>query len=118
MTSTDDQAREEYHSLKTQRDICQHAIAVHHHEGWAVTHFIDDLGFSDKNLQRPGMQSLLREVRSGNVDVVAAYKLDCITLYLPDFYEFWKVLEQHKVNFVSATQSFDTSTPSHTASVS
>lgn len=31
--------------------------------------------------------------------------------YLPDFYEFWKVLEQHKVNFVSATQSFDTSTP-------
>ena len=89
----------------------QHAIAVHQHEGWTATHFIDDPGFSGKNLERPGMQSLLREVRSGNVDVVVAYKLDRITRYLPDFYEFWKVLEQHKVNFVSATQSFDTSTP-------
>jgi len=109
--STDDQARGEYNSLETQRDICQHAIAVHQHEGWTATHFIDDPGFSGKNLERPGMQSLLREVRSGNVDVVVAYKLDRITRYLPDFYEFWKVLEQHKVNFVSATQSFDTSTP-------
>ena len=45
------------------------------------------------------------------VDVVVAYKIDRITRYLPDFYEFWKVLNQHKVNFVSATQSFDTGTP-------
>ncbi len=51
----------EYNSLETQRDICQHAIAVHQHEGWIATHFIDDPGFSGKNLERPGMQSLLRE---------------------------------------------------------
>lgn len=56
------------------------------------------------------MQSLLREVRSGNVDVVVPCKLDRITHYLHGFYEFWKILNEHKVNFVSATQAFDTST--------
>ena len=34
-----------------------------------------------------------------------------VTRSLPDFYEFWKILDLHKVNFVSATQSFDTGTP-------
>lgn len=57
------------------------------------------------------MQALIQEVKAGQVDVVVAYKLDRITRYLPDFYELWKILNQHKVNFVSATQAFDTSTP-------
>ncbi len=109
--STDDQARGDYSSLDTQRDICQHAIAVHRHEGWSATHFFDDAGFSGKNLQRPGIQALLQEVRAGQIKVVVTYKLDRITRYLPDFYALWKVLEQHGVHFVSATQSFDTSTP-------
>ncbi len=109
--STDDQARGEYNSLESQRDICEHAIAVHAHEGWKTTLYLDDPGYSGKNLERPGMQALIQEVKAGQVDVVVAYKLDRITRYLPDFYEFWKVLNQHKVNFVSATQSFDTGTP-------
>ncbi len=109
--STDDQARGDYSSLDTQRDICQHAIALHQHEGWSATHFFDDAGFSGKNLERPGIQALLHAVRSGEIKVVVAYKLDRITRSLPDFYDLWKVLEQHGVHFVSATQSFDTSTP-------
>ncbi len=109
--STDDQARGEYNSLDTQRDICQHSIAIHRHEGWEATHFFDDAGFSGKNLERPGIQALLHAIRSGEVKVVVAYKLDRITRSLPDFYALWKVLEQHDVHFVSATQSFDTSTP-------
>lgn len=109
--STDDQARGEYSSLESQRDICEHAIAVHLHEGWKTTLYFDDPGYSGKNLERPGMQALLREIKAGQVDVVVAYKIDRITRYLPDFYEFWKVLNQHKANFVSATQSFDTGTP-------
>ena len=33
-----------------------------------------------------------------------------ISRSIRDFYEFWSVLEQHHVTFVSATESFDTST--------
>ena len=109
--STDDQTRGEYNSLESQRDICEHAIAVHKHEGWQTTLYFDDPGFSGKNLDRPGIQALMQEIKSGQIDVVVAYKIDRITRYLPDFYEFWKILNQYKVNFVSATQSFDTGTP-------
>ena len=57
--STDDQTRGEYNSLESQRDICEHAIAVHKHEGWQTTLYFDDPGFSGKNLDRPGIQALM-----------------------------------------------------------
>jgi site-specific DNA recombinase len=108
--STDDQARGEYSSLKSQQDICEHYVSIHQLDGWVVTQRFEDPGYSGKNMDRPGIQSLLAEVRAGNVDVVVAYKIDRISRSLPDFYEFWRTLEQHGANFVSATQQFDTST--------
>jgi len=35
---------------------------------------------------------LIQEIKAGQIDVVVAYKIDRITRYLPDFYEFWKIL--------------------------
>ena len=109
--STDDQARGEYSSLKSQKDICEHYVSVHQMDGWVVTHYFEDPGYSGKDMNRPGIQALLAEVRARNVDVVVAYKIDRISRCLPDFYEFWRNLENHGANFVSATQNFDTSTP-------
>ena len=109
--SVDDQARGDYSSLKSQKDICEHYVSIHAEEGWVVTHYFEDAGYSGKDMDRPGIQQLLSEVRSGNIDIVIAYKIDRISRYLPDFYEFWRILEEHGVNFVSATQQFDTSTP-------
>ncbi len=109
--STDDQTRGEYNSLESQRDICEHAIALHQHEGWASTHYFEDPGFSGKNLERPGIQQLMAEIEAGHVNVVVAYKIDRITRNIGDFYQWWKLLEKRNVHFVSATQSFDTSTP-------
>lgn len=109
--STDDQARGDYSSLKSQKDICEHYVSVHQMEDWVVTHCFEDPGYSGKDMNRPGIQALLSEVRARNVDVVVAYKIDRISRYLPDFYDFWRILERHDVNFVSATQNFDTGTP-------
>jgi DNA invertase Pin-like site-specific DNA recombinase len=109
--STDDQARGDYSSLKSQKDICEHYVSIHQMDGWAVTHYFEDPGYSGKDMSRPGIQALLSEVRAKNVDVVVAYKIDRISRHLPDFYDFWRVLERHGVNFVSATQNFDTGTP-------
>jgi DNA invertase Pin-like site-specific DNA recombinase len=109
--STDDQARGEYSSLNSQRDICEHYISVHQLEGWVATHYFEDPGYSGKDMNRPGIQALLAEVRDGNIDIVVAYKIDRISRSLPDFYDFWRTLEKHGANFVSATQNFDTSTP-------
>ncbi|MFT5471421.1 MAG: site-specific DNA recombinase, partial [Verrucomicrobiales bacterium] len=109
--STDDQTRGDYNSLESQRDICQHAIALHKHEGWAETHYFEDPGYSGKDMNRPGVQQLCAEIEAGNIDVVVAYKIDRVTRHIGDFYEWWKLLDTRKVHFVSATQSFDTSTP-------
>ena len=109
--STDDQARGDYSSLKSQKDICEHYISVHQLDGWVATHYFEDPGYSGKDMNRPGIQALLAEVRAKNIDVVVAYKIDRISRCLPDFYEFWGILQKHGANFVSATQNFDTSTP-------
>jgi site-specific DNA recombinase len=109
--STDDQARGEYSSLNAQRDICEHYISVHKMDGWFAAKHYEDGGFSGKDMERPGVQTLMSDIESGKIDVVVAYKIDRITRSLPDFYEFWRKLERFKVQFVSATQNFDTGTP-------
>ena len=109
--STDEQAQPEYSSLQLQAELCQHYIQVHREEGWAVGGVYEDAGLSGKDLKRPALQSLLGEVRRGQVDVVVTYKLDRLSRSLKDFYVVWEVLQRHDVTFVSATQAFDTSTP-------
>lgn len=109
--STDDQTRGEYSSLNAQRDICEHYISVHKMDGWFAAKHYEDGGFSGKDMERPGVQTLMADIENGRIDVVVAYKIDRITRSLPDFYELWRKLERYKVQFVSATQNFDTGTP-------
>jgi len=109
--STDEQTRKDYNSLESQRDICRHAIAVKQELGWIESAAHEDGGYSGKDLHRPGIQQLLAEVRDGEVDAIIVYKIDRLTRSISDFYALWKILQQHNVVFVSATQSFDTSTP-------
>ena len=107
--STDEQTQQEYNSLQTQQEICEHYIHVQKEKAWKLSEVYEDGGYSGKDLDRPAMQRLLYDVRNGNIDVVIAYKLDRISRSLKDFYDFWQVLKDHSVTFVSATQNFDTS---------
>ena len=54
-------------SLQAQREACEAYIKSQAHEGWRLipTHF-DDGAFSGASLDRPALQELLAEVRSGN----------------------------------------------------
>ncbi len=109
--STDDQAKGEYSSLDAQKDICEHYVAIHKEDDWVSSLHIKDAGYSGNTLDRPGLNRLLNEVRSGNVDMIVVYKLDRLSRSLRQFYDFWEELQRHKVNFVSATQQIDTGTP-------
>lgn len=66
-------------------------------------------GWSGKDLDKPGLQDLLEDIRQGKIDVIVTYKIDRISRALKDFYQFWEILQQHNAKFVSATQNFDTS---------
>lgn len=109
--STDEQAQPNYNSLQLQAELCEHYLEVHREQGWVVAGLYEDAGYSGKDLNRPALQRLLRDVRRGDVQVVVAYKLDRVSRSLRDFYEFWGVLQAAEAIFVSATQSFDTSAP-------
>ncbi len=107
--STDEQTQPEYGSLQTQQEICEHYMQVQKEKGWKLTEVYEDGGYSGKDLDRPAIHQLLYDVAQGNIDVVITYKLDRISRSLKDFYDFWQVLKDHSVTFVSATQNFDTS---------
>jgi DNA invertase Pin-like site-specific DNA recombinase len=70
----------------------------------------DDGGFSGGTLDRPALKRLLTDIEAGKVDVVVVYKIDRQSRSLMDFSRLVEVFDQHKVTFVSVTQSFNTTT--------
>ena len=89
-------------SLDAQREACEAYIKSQAHEGWRLipTHF-DDGAFSGASLDRPALQELLAEARSGKIDVIMVYKVDRLTRSLADFAKLVELFDQHCVSFVS-----------------
>src|SRR5215208_3066047 len=99
-----------FNSLDAQREACEAYIKSQAHEGWrAIPGRYDDGAFSGASLDRPAVQKLLAEVRSGNIDIVLVYKVDRLTRSLADFAKVIELFDAHDVSFVSVTQSFNTS---------
>ena len=70
----------------------------------------DDGGFSGGTLERPALRRLLADIEASKVDIVVVYKIDRLSRSLMDFSRLVEVFDQHKVTFVSVTQSFNTTT--------
>jgi site-specific DNA recombinase len=109
--SSEEGLDQEFNSLDAQREACAAYILSQRHEGWTlVPEFYDDGGYSGGNMERPGLQQLLADVRGGKVDVVVVYKADRLTRSLADFARIVDVLDEADASFVSVTQSFNTTT--------
>src|SRR4051794_36034809 len=101
----------EFNSLDAQREACEAYVASHRAEGWLlVPDRYDDRGFSGGTLERPALKRLRADIEAGKVDVVVVYKIDRLSRSLMDFSRLVEVFDQHKVTFVSVTQSFNTTT--------
>lgn len=70
-----------------------------------------DRGYSGKNTQRPDFEALLEAVQRGEIARVIVYKLDRISRSILDFANMMELLGRYGVEFISATERFDTSTP-------
>jgi DNA invertase Pin-like site-specific DNA recombinase len=98
-----------FNSLDAQREACEAYVKSQAHEGWRlVPEHYDDGGLSGASLDRPALQLLLDQVRSGKVDVIVVYKVDRLTRSLADFAKLVETFDKHEVSFVSVTQSFNT----------
>lgn len=72
--------------------------------------YYSDPGYSGKDLKRPDMQRLIKDVEAGKIKRVIIYRLDRLTRSLFNLVHLWELFEKNNVSFVSATEQLDTST--------
>lgn len=79
---------------------------------WMIYKIYTDSGFSGSNIERPGLQSLIKDAETGKFDMVLVYKLDRLSRSQKDtLFLIEDVFDKHNVFFTSITENFDTSTP-------
>jgi DNA invertase Pin-like site-specific DNA recombinase len=107
--SSEEKLDQSFNSLDAQREAGEAYVKSQASEGWQVldTRY-DDGGFSGGTMERPGLQRLLADIESQQIDVVVVYKIDRLTRSLSDFSRIVEVFEKASVSFVSVTQSFNT----------
>ena len=80
--------------------------------GWTVYKVYIDGGYSGANMDRPGLQEMLRDVEAGAFDGVLVYKLDRLSRSQKDTLEIIEdILLPSNIEFISMTENLDTSTP-------
>ena len=107
--STDNQAEKEFSSCEAQEEKIRSFI--NSQNIWQVFKVYSDAGYSGATLERPALQQLLSDMKEGKIDIVLVYKIDRLTRSPKDFYQLIEFFEQAKIDFISITERFDTSTP-------
>jgi DNA invertase Pin-like site-specific DNA recombinase len=92
-------------SIESQFEFCQYELRGEHCKKFT------DKGYSGKNMDRPQFQAMIREIEQGLISKVIVYKLDRISRSIIDFAGMMTLFAKYNVEFVSATEKFDTSTP-------
>ena len=79
---------------------------------WMVHKIYTDSVYTGSNMERPGLQDMLKDCENGKLDMVLVYKLDRLSRSQKDtLYLIEDVFEKNGVGFTSMTENFDTSTP-------
>ena len=89
--STDQQAEVEFNSCQAQDDRIRAFIASQ--DGFILTGQYSDPGYSGANLDRPGIQKLIADVKAGLIEMVITYKIDRLTRSPRDFYQLIEIFE-------------------------
>ena len=97
-------------SIESQIENCKRLIMPD--ESFEV---YSDRGYSGSNTNRPDFQRLMSDVERGAVSKVIVYRLDRISRSVLDFSNVYGQLKQNNVEFISAHEQFDTSTPTGNA---
>lgn len=79
---------------------------------WMVYKIYTDSVQTGADMNRPGLQSMIKDCEDGKFDMVLVYKLDRLSRSQKDtLYLIEDVFEKNNVGFTSMTENFDTSTP-------
>ena len=92
-------------SIETQEQECRSKLKADEENSVQV---YSDKGYSGKNTNRPEFQRMMADVAAGKISKVIVYKLDRMSRSVLDFELTYRELKQHNVDFISATENFDT----------
>jgi len=106
--STDEQADKGNSLTEQQERLSAYCKAM----GWPEPIFYIDDGYSAKNLNRPAIKRLLEDVQQNKIDIVLTSKLDRLCRNLLDLLQVIELFNAHNCSYISASESFDTSTAS------
>lgn len=104
--STEEQAREGF-SLAAQEERCRQFVQS---QGWETDEVYIDDGYSAKDLNRPAMQRIIRDVKQKKFDVLVVYRLDRLVRSVMDLHYLLDLFDKYDVKFKSVTEVFDTTT--------
>lgn len=101
------QEQVENYSIESQRERLEAFVKA---KDWTIYDTYTDPGYSGSNIDRPALQKLLKDLHK--IDVVVVYRLDRLSRSQRDTLS---LIEEHfltnNVDFVSITETLDTSTP-------
>jgi site-specific DNA recombinase len=105
--STDEQSQQGVSISNQVQKIQAYCIA----KDWELTAVIRDEGYSGKDLNRPGIQEIVKGCRKRAFDVVVTMKLDRLTRSVKDLGCLVEdVFNKHGIAFSSLQDNFDTTT--------
>lgn len=108
--STEHGLEQEFNSLDNQEQACKAYIASQSFNDWEYYKTYADGGISGGTMERPALKQMLDDMAHGLINTVVVYKVDRLSRSILDFHNMMRYFDKHNANFVSITQSFDTST--------
>ena len=108
--STDNQAEVEFNSCEAQEAKIKSFI--NSQENMEIFKVYSDAGFTGANINRSALNELLSDIGQNKINLIISYKIDRLTRSPKDFYQLIELFDKYRVDFISVTERFDTSTPS------
>lgn len=71
----------------------------------------EDEGYTGANIDRPDFNRLIHDIKDHKLNIVICYKIDRISRNVSDFSNFFNMLTEYNVQFVSIKEQIDTNTP-------
>jgi len=111
--STDDQAQGDFTTLDAQAYHCKNMLDAFGYELADIGKkgVVTDDGYSGKDLNRPGIQSILDHInKKRSFDGIIFFRLDRLTRNTRDLYWLIDLFRAKEINFVSVRENLDSST--------
>jgi site-specific DNA recombinase len=110
--STEEQAENPDGSIRNQEERLKFALQMRSNDTlvWKQAGVYCDAGRSGKNMNRPELKRLIKDIEAGEINMIMVSELSRLTRSNKDFAELWEFLQANDCGFFSLRENFDTST--------